>query len=94
MTTAQTAANEFLRQFWLAIYPPAGDPPPGGAQTPAQKAAKAARMASFLERTPEKVDALVRVAQREGIDYTKVETVSCFRPGYISCGGLSHAMLL
>jgi hypothetical protein len=72
MTTAQTAAHEFLRQFWLAVYPPPGDAPP---VPPAQKAAKAARMAGFLARTPEKVDALVREAQRLGIDYAKVETV-------------------
>jgi transcription initiation factor TFIIH subunit 1 len=76
MTTAQTAANEFLRQFWLSIYPSPGDPPVGGQQTPAQKAAKAARMATFLAKTPEKVDALVQAAQKEGIDYFKVETAS------------------
>jgi transcription initiation factor TFIIH subunit 1 len=83
MTTAQTAANEFLRQFWLAIYPTSADPPPGPPPTPAQKAekvAKAARMAGFLARTPEKVDALVREAQRQGVEYVKVETVCgcCF----------------
>lgn len=85
MTTAQTAANEFLRQFWLAVYPSATDLPPalpsgtpstGPAAQKAEKAAKeakAARMAGFLARTPEKMDALVREARRTGVDYAKVE---------------------
>jgi hypothetical protein len=72
MTTAQTAAHEFLRQFWLSAYPPPGEVAPA---PPAQKAAKAARMAGFLARTPEKVDALVREAQRLGVEVDAVSTV-------------------
>lgn len=78
MTTCQTAANEFLRQFWFAVYPPpsdAGLPAGGAAAANAQKAAKAAKMAGYLVKTPEKIDALIRAAQKDGVDYTRVETV-------------------
>ncbi|PPR05823.1 hypothetical protein CVT26_010103 [Gymnopilus dilepis] len=74
MTTCQTAANEFLRQFWLATYPPAGDIPTVASATPAQRAAKAAKMIGYISKTPEKVHALVQVAQQHGIDPTRVET--------------------
>ncbi|EIN11764.1 hypothetical protein PUNSTDRAFT_50633 [Punctularia strigosozonata HHB-11173 SS5] len=73
LTTCQTAANEFLRQFWSAIYPPPSDAPVLSASTPAQKAAKAAKMAGYLSKTQEKVDALVRMATAEGVDPSKVE---------------------
>jgi transcription initiation factor TFIIH subunit 1 len=72
MMTCETAATEFLRQFWLSVYPPPGAPP----QTPAvvaQRAQRAAKMINFLARTPEKVDALIRAAQSEDFDYTRVE---------------------
>ncbi|KAG1715755.1 hypothetical protein ID866_1423 [Astraeus odoratus] len=76
LTTCQTAANEFLRQFWSAMYPPLIDGP-GVPSTPslAQRAAKAAKMAGYLSGTREKVDALVRAAQAEGVDGTRVEVV-------------------
>ncbi|TFK54130.1 hypothetical protein OE88DRAFT_1654632 [Heliocybe sulcata] len=73
MTTCQTAANEFLRQFWLAIYPPLSDLQSTNPPTTAQKAAKAAKMAGYLVKTHEKVDALVRAAHAEGIDPSRVE---------------------
>ena len=41
MRTCQTAANEFLRQFWLAIYPPSSDAQTASSSNPALKAAKA-----------------------------------------------------
>ena len=45
MLACQTAANEFLRQFWLAIYPPPADLPTAApAATPAQKAFLAKRL--------------------------------------------------
>jgi transcription initiation factor TFIIH subunit 1 len=47
-----------------------------GNATPAQKAAKAAKMISYIAKTQEKVDALIRTAQREGVDPTAVEIVS------------------
>ena len=68
MASCQTAANEFLRQFWGALYPRAGDQPAAGNPNAAQRAAKAAKMANFLARTPEKVDALVRQAEEMGAD--------------------------
>ena len=78
MTTCQTAANEFLRQFWLAIYPPPLEAPTASSNNPAQKAAKAAKMAGYLEKTHEKVEALVMTAQREGFDHSRVRVVSCY----------------
>ncbi|THH30841.1 hypothetical protein EUX98_g3340 [Antrodiella citrinella] len=73
MTTCQTAANEFLRQFWLAIYPPPSELQTASASGPAQKAAKAAKMIGYLEKTGEKVDGLVRTARAEGVDPEKVQ---------------------
>ncbi|KAF7792342.1 hypothetical protein EIP86_003378 [Pleurotus ostreatoroseus] len=78
MTTCQTAANEFLRQFWLTIYPLPADAQLAAAATPAQKAAKAAKMIGYLERTHEKVDALVHTARQNGVDPARVQTVSLF----------------
>ncbi|KAI0663565.1 hypothetical protein C8Q70DRAFT_906577 [Cubamyces menziesii] len=73
MTTCQTAANEFLRQFWLAIYPPPTESQTLAAATPAQKAAKAAKMIGYLGKTHEKVEALVRAAHQEGVDPARVK---------------------
>ncbi len=76
MTTCQTAANEFLRQFWLAIYPPGNESQALSTATPAQKAAKAAKMIGYLGKTHEKVEALVGAAHREGVDPACVQVVS------------------
>lgn len=83
LTTCQTAANEFLRQFWVAFYPPQASTstPTQGSQQPQthtqqQKAAKAAKMAGYLARTREKVDALARAAAQEGVEPARVEVVS------------------
>ncbi|KAH8119094.1 hypothetical protein DFH11DRAFT_1501151 [Phellopilus nigrolimitatus] len=73
MRTCQTAANEFLRQFWSSIYPSTAEGQVLAPATPAQKAAKVAKMAGYLAKTPEKVDAIVQVARAEGVDPTKVE---------------------
>jgi transcription initiation factor TFIIH subunit 1 len=78
MTTCQTAANEFLRQFWSSIYPPPTDLPTLSVATPAQKATKAAKMIGYLSKTREKVDALLRAARLEAVDPTSVQTVSTF----------------
>jgi len=75
MRTCQTAANEFLRQFWTAIYPPVGETL-GGPTTPAQKMTKATRMAGYLAKTPEKVAAIIRAAEMAGADRARVQTVS------------------
>ena len=81
MTTCQTAANEFLRQFWLAIYPPANEVQVASVANSAQKAAKAAKMIGYLEKTPEKVEALVRAAPMENVDPSRVQVVSFWRGG-------------
>lgn len=81
MIACQTAANEFLRQFWLAIYPPPSDLPTASAATPAQKAAKAAKMVGYLEQTGEKVNALVFSATQAGVDGAKIRTV---RPYFVA----------
>lgn len=81
MTTCQTAANEFLRQFWSAMYPPRSDAlqSAGGAPaSAAQRATKVAKMAGYLARTPEKVEALVQRARADGVDSERVRTVSWF----------------
>ena len=74
MRTCQTAANEFLRQFWSAIYPPAGETL-GGPTTVAQRTTKATRMAGYLIKTPEKVAAIIRAAEMAGVDRGRVQTV-------------------
>ena len=75
MRTCQTAANEFLRQFWSAICPPPAEPQTLAVATPAQKATKAAKMIGYLAKTHEKVDALIRAAHVEGVDPKRVEIV-------------------
>ncbi|EIW82730.1 hypothetical protein CONPUDRAFT_163808 [Coniophora puteana RWD-64-598 SS2] len=78
MRTCQTAANEFLRQFWTSMYPPIALPGlSNGALTTAadqqNRAAKAAKMAGYLGKTHEKVASLVEIAKREGADVSRVE---------------------
>jgi transcription initiation factor TFIIH subunit 1 len=75
MTTCQTAGNEFLRQFWTAVYPPASDLQTLATASPMHKAAKADRMADYLSRTPAKIDALVQAGREEGVDPTRVQLV-------------------
>lgn len=75
MMACQTAANEFLRQFWLAIYQPPSDLPTASAATPAQKAAKATKMIAYLDQMSEKVNALAFAATQSGVDGTKIRTV-------------------
>jgi len=74
MTTCQTAANEFLRQFWSATYPPLAELQTVPTTTPAQRASKAAKMIGYISKTHEKVQAIVQVAQQHGIDPARVET--------------------
>jgi len=71
MTTCQTAANEFLRQFWTAIYPPPMELQTLAVSTAAQRAAKAAKMIGYISKTHEKVKALVLTA---GTDANRVKT--------------------
>jgi transcription initiation factor TFIIH subunit 1 len=72
----QTAANEFLRQFWTAIYPPAVELKTVGASTPVIRQAKAAKMASYLSKFEEKVDGLAISASKQNIDGERVRVVN------------------
>lgn len=86
MITCHTAANEFLRQFWSAIYPsPVDSQSISSIATPAQRASKAAKMVGYLSKTPEKVEALVRMAQQHGVNGSKVETVKISLYIWIFC---------
>jgi transcription initiation factor TFIIH subunit 1 len=75
--SCQTAANEFLRHFWLSACPPTADGPTTlTLSTPAQRATKAAKMVEFLAKTYEKVEGLKLTAQQQGIDPARVQVVS------------------
>ncbi|KAG2153773.1 uncharacterized protein EDB93DRAFT_1134706 [Suillus bovinus] len=58
-------------QFWTSLYPPPTTTSLGA--TPSQNAAKAAKMAGYLSKTREKVEALVRAGQLEGVEPERVE---------------------
>ncbi|KIJ49672.1 hypothetical protein M422DRAFT_777594 [Sphaerobolus stellatus SS14] len=74
MKTCQTAGNEFLRQFWSAIYPPPSDiQTASSSSSPAHRAARIDRMADYLMGTQAKVDALVHQAVQEQVDHTRVQ---------------------
>jgi transcription initiation factor TFIIH subunit 1 len=76
MTSCQTAANEFLRQYWSSVYPPSSDVQTAAVMTPAQRSAKGLKMIGYLSRTQEKVDALIKTAQKEGVDHERVREAS------------------
>ncbi|KAL0579168.1 RNA polymerase II transcription factor B subunit 1 [Marasmius crinis-equi] len=73
MRTCQSAANEFLRQYWNATYPSLNDSQSLSLATPAQRATKAAKMIGYLSKTREKVDAIVRAAQQQDIHPQRVQ---------------------
>ncbi|KAF7321699.1 hypothetical protein MKEN_00691300 [Mycena kentingensis (nom. inval.)] len=75
MTICQAAANEFLRQFWTAMYPLSAEAQVATipAQSPQQRAAKAAKMAGYLAKTQEKVDALVYMGPQHHVDPKRIE---------------------
>ncbi|KAJ6499050.1 hypothetical protein C8R45DRAFT_980909 [Mycena sanguinolenta] len=73
MTICQTATNEFLRQFWSSMYPPAAEVQVVAVATPAQRAAKAAKMIGYLSKTQEKVDALVYMGPQHNVDPARIE---------------------
>ncbi|KAJ7859719.1 hypothetical protein B0H13DRAFT_1126163 [Mycena leptocephala] len=73
MTICQTATNEFLRQFWSSMYPPAAEVQVVAVATPAQRTAKAAKMIGYLSKTQEKVDALVYMGPQHNVDPARIE---------------------
>lgn len=80
MTTCQTAANEFLRQFWSASYPPLSELPSVSTAAPAQRVAKATKMIGYLSKTHEKVQALVQSANTHSVEPARIEMVSIHYP--------------
>ncbi|KIY49107.1 hypothetical protein FISHEDRAFT_42041 [Fistulina hepatica ATCC 64428] len=72
MKTCQTAANEFLRQYWTSVYPPLHDKQLSTA-SPAQRCAKAEKMMSYIYKTPEKIKAIVDMASSYGVDTNRVQ---------------------
>lgn len=77
MTTCQTAANEFLRQFWFSLCPSPQDMRnPAFLKLSEQHEAKAAKMVSYLQSTREKVEALYLLAQQLNVEPAAVEAVS------------------
>ncbi|KAF7361667.1 hypothetical protein MVEN_00510100 [Mycena venus] len=73
MMICQTATNEFLRQFWSSMYPPAAEVQVVAVATPQQRAAKAAKMIGYLSKTQEKIDALVYMGPQNNVDPTRIE---------------------
>ena len=90
MRACQSAANAFLRELWSAVYPPTGGETQtvGGPISPtlAQKTANATHiMAGCLTQRPEKVAAVISVAETAGVDRGRVQIVCLSR--LISFGG-------
>ncbi|KAG7098746.1 hypothetical protein E1B28_000656 [Marasmius oreades] len=73
MRTCQTAANEFLRQYWQATYPSMNNSQTLSLATPAQRVTKAAKMIGYLSKTREKVDAIVQAAQQQDIHPQRIQ---------------------
>jgi len=75
MSTCQTAANEFLRQFWVSLFPAVQDlRSPNFNKFSDQRESKAAKMIAYLQTTREKVKALLALAAQLNIDPVVVET--------------------
>ncbi|GJJ06326.1 hypothetical protein Clacol_000517 [Clathrus columnatus] len=73
MATCQTAGNEFIRQFWSAVYPSSYETPNQMAASSIYRQAKLDRMAEYIARTPAKVEALVQEARQSGTDPERVQ---------------------
>lgn len=79
MSSCATATNEFLRQFWTALYPPVQEGPVLALPTQTQREAKIIKMAGYIGRTREKVTAIMLSAQHAGVELHVMETVSISR---------------
>ena len=98
MRACQSAANAFLREFWPAVYPPTGGETQtlGGATSPtlAQKTAKATRiMAGCLTQRPEKVAAVISVAETAGVDRGRLQIV-CLSRLFLFGGTVVELMMM
>jgi len=78
LASCQTAANEFLRQYWLSVFPSPQDSA-GLSSTAASRAAKASKMIMYLTTTHERVDAIVKDAVNGGLDVIVLENVSIYK---------------
>ena len=75
MASCQTAANEFLRQFWLSLFPPQEFRSNASSRFAEQREAKTSKMIAFLQTTQEKVEALYPLARELNVDPFAVEMV-------------------
>ena len=73
MRLCEATTNEYLRHFWLAVYPPLDSPTVAPVK---ERAAKAASMVLLLEATSESVTGLVHKAAGNNWDSAKVEQAS------------------
>ena len=73
MKLCEATTNEYLRHFWLAVYPPLDSPTVAPVK---ERAAKAASMVPLLEATSENVTGLVQKAAGNNWDSAKVEQAS------------------
>lgn len=77
MTSCQTSANEFLRHFWGAVLPPRQNDYSASAKaTPSQKAAKAQKMITYLQKTQARVDLILKEARDGKQDVERIRYVS------------------
>jgi transcription initiation factor TFIIH subunit 1 len=78
MRSCHNAATEFLRQYWSAVLPTAAGALGAGtpSASPAMKAARAAKMAGYLQSTEGKVMAVINTAILAGVDPARIRTVS------------------
>jgi transcription initiation factor TFIIH subunit 1 len=66
MISLQSTSNEFLRHFWSSVLPPrAGDISFTAKATPVQKAARAQKMISYLEKTPDRLEQILDDASEQ-----------------------------
>ena len=73
MKLCEATTNEYLRHFWLAVYPPLDSPTVAPVK---ERAGKAASMIQLLEATSENVTSLVQKAAGNSWDSAKVEQAS------------------
>jgi len=75
MKLCEATTNEYLRHFWLAVYPLLDSPTVAPVK---ERATKAASMIQLLEATSENVTGLVQKAAGNNWDSAKVE--QAFQP--------------
>jgi transcription initiation factor TFIIH subunit 1 len=86
MRSCHNAATEFLRQYWSAILPAAPGALGAGTQahSPQVRAARATKMARYLEGTEGKVNAIVTTAEIARVDPDRVRAAMAPTLGAVS----------